>query len=210
MGLSRRAPIVVSSRLRNDRPCRGANPLTLQVVYAIFRNGLHQSAGARALVNRDFEEDAREGSRAALRSLDGSGRKSEALEAAVTSEYGLDFDAIVRLVYSDPADRQLLTRLARTVMTLDDDPVMAGILDAGCDYLVAVANVLRRQLGTGERRDELPVAMHGGVFLSPYVLGRFVSATGAQAAARAPEFGAVDLAIRHHRQQSDHGTARSF
>jgi glucosamine kinase len=148
--------------------------------------------------------------RAALRSHDGSGRKSAALEAAVTDEYGLDFDAIVRLVYSDPTDRQLLTRLARRVMALDNDPVMTGILDAGCDYLVALANVLRRQLATGERGDELPVAMHGGVFRSPYVRSRFVAATGAEAAARAPEFGAVDLAIRHHGQQSDHDTARSL
>ena len=148
--------------------------------------------------------------RAALRSRDGSGPKSDALEAAVTDEYGLDFDALVRLLYRDPADRQFLTRLARAVMALDDDRVMTGILDAGCDYLVALANVLRRQLGTGDRGDELPVAMHGGVFQSPYVCARFVSATGAEAAARAPEFGAVDVAIRHHRQHSDHDTARSL
>lgn len=147
--------------------------------------------------------------RAALRSHDGSGPKSEALEFAVTGEYGLDFDAIVRLIYRDPADRQLLTRLARTVMALDDDPVMTAILDVGCDYLVALAKVLRRQLGTGRDGDELPVAMHGGVFSSPYVRSRFVSATGAETAARAPEFGAVDLAMRHHRR-SDHGTARSI
>jgi N-acetylglucosamine kinase-like BadF-type ATPase len=147
--------------------------------------------------------------RAALRSRDGSGPKSEALELAVTAEYGLDFDAIVRLIYRDPADRQLLTRLARAVMALDDDPVMTGILDVGCDYLVALANVLRKQLSVGRRGDELPVAMHGGVFSNPYVRGRFVAATGAETAARAPEFGAVDLAIRHHRR-SDHGTARSI
>jgi glucosamine kinase len=148
--------------------------------------------------------------RAALRSREGSGRKSGALEAAVTDEYGLDFDGIVRLVYSDPADRQLLARLARTVMALEDDPVMTGILDAGCDHLIALANPLRRQLGTGQPGGEPPVAMHGGVFRNPYVRMRFVAATGAEAAARAPEFGAADLALQHHRQRSDHGTARSF
>jgi glucosamine kinase len=151
--------------------------------------------------------------RAALRSRDGSGTKSDALEAAVTEEYGLDFDALVRLIYRDPADRQLLTRLARAVMALDDDPVMAGILDAGCDYLVALANGLRRELGTGDSGDELPVAMHGGVFQSSYVRGRFVAATGAQVAVRSPEFGAVDLAIRQHEQQgqqSGRDTAGSF
>jgi hypothetical protein len=36
-----------------------------------------------------------------------------------------------------------------------------------------------------------------------------VSATGAQVAARSPEFGAVDLAIRHYGQHSDRDTARS-
>ncbi len=117
-------------------------------------------------------------------------------------------------------------------MALDDDPVMTGILDAGCDYLVALANVLQRQLGaaqlgtaqlgtaqlgtaqlgtaqlgTGQSDGELPVAMHGGVFGNPYVRGRFVSATGAEVAARPPEVGAVDLAMRYHRR-SDHGTAR--
>jgi glucosamine kinase len=161
--------------------------------------------------------------RAALRSHDGSGPKSTALEAAVTGEYRLDFDAIVRLVYSDPADRQVVARLARTVMAMHDDPVVAGILDAGCDYLVALANLIRGQLGTGELGDELPVAMHGGVFRNHYVRERFVAATGAQPAARAPEFGAVDLARDHrqpdhrqpdHRQpdhrQPDHGAARSF
>ncbi|HEY3925703.1 MAG TPA: BadF/BadG/BcrA/BcrD ATPase family protein, partial [Acidothermaceae bacterium] len=162
--------------------------------------------------------------RAALHSHDGSGPKSPALEAAVIAEYGLDFDAIVRLIYRDPADRQLLTRLAPTVMALPDDPVMTAILDAGCDYLIALANVLRAQLGSGQlgsgqlssgqlssqkRGDELPVAMHGGVFSNPYVRSRFVSTTGAQTATRAPEFGAVDLAMRHHRR-SDHGTARSI
>jgi glucosamine kinase len=145
--------------------------------------------------------------RAALRSHEGSGPQSGALEAAVTDEYGLDFDGIVRLVYSDPADRQLLARLARTVMTLDD-PVMAGILDAGCDHLIALANVLRRQLGTGQPAGEPPVATHGGVFRNPYVRARFFAATGAQAAVRAPEFGAADLALQHHRQQSVHDTVR--
>ena len=146
--------------------------------------------------------------RAALRSHDGSGPKSAALEAAVTGEYGLDFDGIVRLVYRDPADRQLLARLASTVMALDDDPVMTGILDRGCDYLIALASVLRAKLGTGQLAGEPPVAMHGGVFRNTYVRGRFAAATGAQPAARAPEFGAVDLALAHL-QQSDHGRART-
>ncbi|HEY0869075.1 MAG TPA: BadF/BadG/BcrA/BcrD ATPase family protein [Acidothermaceae bacterium] len=147
--------------------------------------------------------------RAALHSSDGTGPKTDALEAVVAAEYGLDFEGIVRLVYNDPADRQLLARLARTVMALDYDPVMTGILDAGTDCLVGLAQVLGTQLGSGQRAGELPIAMHGGVFENAYVRRRFVEATGAIAAARAPEFGAVDLALQHVQQRASRGTSRS-
>ena len=147
--------------------------------------------------------------RAALRSHDRTGPKTEALEAAVTAEYGVDFEGIVRLVYSDPADRQLLARLARTVMALEHDPVMTAILDAGTDCLVALAHVLGAQLGSDKRAEELPIAMHGGVFENAYVRRRFVGATGAMPAARAPEFGAVDLALHHAQPRASHGSARS-
>jgi N-acetylglucosamine kinase-like BadF-type ATPase len=147
--------------------------------------------------------------RAALRSHDRTGPKTEALEAAVTAEYGLDFEEIVRLVYSDPADRQLVAGLARTVMVLENDPVMTAILDAGTDCLVALAHVLGAQLASDQRADELPIAMHGGVFENAYVRRRFVGATGATAAARAPEFGAVDLALHHVQQRATRGSARS-
>jgi N-acetylglucosamine kinase-like BadF-type ATPase len=148
--------------------------------------------------------------RAALRSYDRTGPKTESLEAAVTAEYGLDFDGIVRLVYSDPADRQLLARLAHTVMALEHDPVMTAILDTGTDCLVALAHVLGAQLVSEQRAGELPIAMHGGVFENAYVRRRFVGATGAAAAARAPEFGAVDLALQHLQQRGTRGTARSM
>jgi N-acetylglucosamine kinase-like BadF-type ATPase len=147
--------------------------------------------------------------RAALRSHDRTGPKTEALEAAAAAEYGLDFEGIVRLVYSDPSDRQLVARLARTVMALDHDPVMTAILDAGTDCLVALAHVLGAQLGSDQRADDLPIAMHGGVFENAYVRRRFVGATGAMAAARAPEFGAVDLALHHVQQRATRGSARS-
>ena len=147
--------------------------------------------------------------RAALRSHDGTGPKTDALETTVTAEYRLDFDAIVRLVYSDPADRQVLARLAPTVMALEDDPVMTAILDAGTDCLVGLAHALAAQLWTDQDAGGLPIAMHGGVFENAYVRGRFAGATGATAAARAPEFGAVDLALDHVRQRAMRGTAGS-
>ena len=95
-------------------------------------------------------------------------------------EYGLDFDGIVRLIYRDPADRQLLARLARTVMALDDDPVMTGILDRGCDYLVDLASVLRAKLGTGQPQVSRRSPCTAGCSSNTYVRGRFVAATGAQ------------------------------
>jgi glucosamine kinase len=132
---------------------------------------------------------ASEALRAALRSHDGTGPKTPQLEAVVTGAYGRDFDAIVREVYSDVADRQLVARLARPVLALDD-PVMVAIRNAGVDFLVSMARVLRDRLGP-----ELPVAMHGGMFEDRHVRDRFVAATGAVEPAKAPEFGAVDLAL---------------
>jgi glucosamine kinase len=125
--------------------------------------------------------------RAALHSHDGTGPKSSPLEAAVTGAYALDFDSIVRLVHTNPADRQLVARVARTVMELDD-PLMNGILDEAARALVEMASSLRATLGDG-----LPVAMHGGVFANQRISSRFAALTGAVPAVRAPELGALYL-----------------
>ncbi|HET9186411.1 MAG TPA: BadF/BadG/BcrA/BcrD ATPase family protein [Acidothermaceae bacterium] len=125
--------------------------------------------------------------RAALHSHDGTGPKSVALEDAVTAVYGLDFDAIVRLVHTNPADRQLVARAARAVMELDDS-VMGKILDDAAQALVTMALALRAKLG-----DDLPVAMHGGIFRNPRIRDAFVAGTGAVAPAKSPEFGALHL-----------------
>jgi len=126
--------------------------------------------------------------RAALHSFDGTGPKSAALEAAVVTFYATDVDGIVRLVHGTPGDRQIVARLAETVMALDD-PVMGEILDHAADSLAAMAAALRDRLGPG-----LPVAMHGGIFRDQHIRGRFVAATGAVEPAKSPEFGAVHLA----------------
>jgi glucosamine kinase len=127
--------------------------------------------------------------RAALHSHDGTGPKAPALEAAVTHAHGGDFDAVVREVHRNVANRQLIAGLARAVLALDD-PVMAAIRDAGVDFLVAMARVLQDRLGA-----ELPVSMHGGIFEERYVRSRFVAATGAVEPAKPPEFGAVHIAL---------------
>ncbi len=127
--------------------------------------------------------------RAALHSHDSTGPKSVALEETVTGTYRLDFDAIVRHIHTDLTDRQSVAGLARVVMALDD-PVMLEIVDAGTDFLITMARALRRELG-----DDLPVAMHGGMFQDRRIRSRFVAATAAIEPAQAPEFGAVSLAL---------------
>jgi N-acetylglucosamine kinase-like BadF-type ATPase len=136
--------------------------------------------------------------RAALHSHDGTGPNSQALEHAITAAYSLDFDAIVRLVHSNPADRQLVARVARVAMELDD-PVLVEILDRAAVSLATMALALRAKLG-----DDLPVAMHGGIFGNERIRSRFVADTGAVAPAQPPEFGAIQLLApssggeRHH------------
>jgi glucosamine kinase len=125
--------------------------------------------------------------RTALHSHDGTGPKYERLEQAVTDAYGLDFEAIVRLVHVNAADRQQVARVARVVMQLDD-PAMNAILDEAGNALATMAVALRRKLG-----DDLPVAMHGGVFGNPRIRKCFVEVTGAVEPAAAPEYGALHL-----------------
>ncbi len=139
--------------------------------------------------------------RAALHSHDGTGPKCDRLERAVLEAYGLDFDAIVRLVHSNPADRQLVARVARIAMELDE-PMTNEILDRGATALATMAQALRAKLGT-----DLPVAMHGGIFGNTRVRDRFVAATGAVPTAESPEFGALRLLADGVRQR-DMGWAR--
>lgn len=139
--------------------------------------------------------------RAALHSHDGTGPKSARLEQALTELYHLDFDSIVRLVHSNPADRQLVARAARVVMELDD-PLMNEILDDAARSLATMAAALRATLG-----DDLPVAMHGGIFGNERIRSRFVAATGAVTPKEAPEFGALRLLSDDVRRR-DMGWAR--
>ncbi len=154
---------------------------------------LGDEGSAYAIANRAL--------RAALHSHDGTGPKSSALEKAVTGDYGLDFDAIVRLVHSNPADRQLVARIARVVMELDE-PLVRKILDDAAQALVTMALALRAKLG------DLPVSMHGGIFGNPQIREAFVAGTGAVAPAKSPEFGALHLLTASTRaRQRDEGWA---
>lgn len=144
--------------------------------HVIGDEGSHYWIGSQAL-------------RRAMRSADGRGAKSNALEQAITSAYGTDLETVMTRVTEHAADPSLIARIAKTVMDLQD-PVMKEILDEATDDLVAHVTALRAQLG------HLPVAMWGAVFEHPCIRQRFVTATGAVDAASAPVFGAVVLASR--------------
>lgn len=144
--------------------------------HVIGDEGSHYWIGSQAL-------------RRAVRSADGRGAKSHALEQAITSAYGTDLETIMTRVTEQAADPSLIARIAKTVMNLED-PVVKEILDEASDDLVAHVTALRAQLG------HLPVAMYGSIFEHSYIRQRFVTATGAVDAASLPVFGAVVLASR--------------
>lgn len=139
----------------------------------------------------------REAVRAALRARDGLD-PATALVARIEEAFG-GLDAVVTSVHASPADRTALSRLTRPVAEAADggDDVAAAILDRAADELAALAHAVRRRLPTAGPHacEDLPVAMLGGVFAIHRVRERFVAATGARAAAEAPEWGAVRLAL---------------
>ncbi|MDQ1487112.1 MAG: hypothetical protein QOJ62_2805 [Actinomycetota bacterium] len=127
--------------------------------------------------------------RVAIRSYDGTGPKSEALEHAVRRLYGLEPDALMRRITGDPRNLSIVVGSARALMALTD-PLMQRILDEAADDLILMAAAVRTKLAD----DDLPVAMYGAVFQDPLVRRRFVAATNAVDAKMPPEFGAVLLA----------------
>jgi N-acetylglucosamine kinase-like BadF-type ATPase len=139
--------------------------------------------------------------RCALRSHDGTGPKAVVVEQAILQAYNLDFEGIVRLVHTNAADRQLVARIAKVVMDLDD-PAMHAILDAAAQALATMALALRANLGA-----DLPVAMHGGIFGNGRISAAFVAATGAVTPAHPPEIGATRLLSDGVRQR-DAGWAK--
>jgi len=144
--------------------------------HVIGDEGSHYWIGSQAL-------------RSAVKSNDGRGQKSLALEQAITSAYGTDLETIMMRVTEQAADPGVISRLAKTVMNLED-PIMKEILDEATDDLVAHVTAIRGQLG------HLPVAMYGSIFQHPYIRARFVNATNAVDAVSTPVFGAVILASR--------------
>jgi glucosamine kinase len=126
--------------------------------------------------------------RHAMRSFDGRGPKSHALENAIASAYGTDLETVMSRVTEQGADYSIVSRVTKTVMGIED-PIMKQILDEAANDLVAHVNALRAKLG-----HHLPVAMSGSVFQHSYIRQRFVAVTGAVDAMASPVFGAVVLA----------------
>lgn len=128
--------------------------------------------------------------RAALRSADGTGPRSRALEDAVTDAYGASLAGIVRQVHSAPTDRASVARITPVVAALDDC-VVGEILARAARHLASLAAALRHRLGP------LPVAMAGQVFGAAPIREHFVAATGAVDSLHPPELGAVLLASQN-------------
>ncbi|MBX6372416.1 MAG: ATPase [Acidothermus sp.] len=133
--------------------------------------------------------------RHAMRSLDGRGPKSAALEQAIVRTYGAGLETVMMRVTEKAADPGVVARAAKAVMALDNDPIVAGILDQAADDLIAHVRAISAKLGP------LPVAMYGSVFDHSRIRQRFVAATGAVDVAAPPVFGAVVLASRPRGQR---------
>jgi hypothetical protein len=65
-----------------------------------------------------------------------------------------------------------------------------------------MASALRSRLG-----DDLPVAMHGGIFNNARIRDAFVAGTGAVEPAKTPEFGALHLLTAASGVRRDEGWA---
>ncbi len=183
-------PRLPSSALSTVRPASSSSPTPAPTPSDEDAAGRAARAGGMGHIVGDEGSHywiAAQAIRLAMRSRDGRGQKSAALEHAVTSAYGMNLDTLMVRVTEMSADPALIARLARTVMSLEE-PLMHGVLDEATNDLVAHVTSLRAQLG------QLPVAMYGSVFAHPYVRQRFMAATGASDAAATPVYGAVVLA----------------
>lgn len=140
----------------------------------------------------------REAVRAALRSAEGTGERSEALEAVVASVFGGSLGNVEQRVYAAPTDRRLLARLVPVIDSLSD-PVVAKIFTAAAQHLAELAEGVRRRVG------DLPVAMVGGIWNVVALRRAFVEATGASDPLQPPEYGAVLLAALPGRDAAQRG-----
>ena len=130
----------------------------------------------------------REALRAALRSRDRIGPRTR-LETLLPERLAVGLDRLLTDVYLAPSDRLPLARIVPMIAAAaEEDEVAHALLCEAAGHLVALARVLRQQLGP------LPVAPVGGVFRSSLIRERFVRETDAVEPVQPPELGAVLLA----------------
>jgi glucosamine kinase len=129
--------------------------------------------------------------RAALAAAEGSGPPTR-LRDALTGATGASLDELVVRAHRSPADRTVLTGLARVVGRCadgpDEDEVAGSIIAEAAAALAGLAGALRQRLGG------LPVAGVGGVFAIRPLWAAFQRATAAVPPLAPPELGAALLA----------------
>lgn len=126
--------------------------------------------------------------RSALYWQDGMGG-SESIHRAVIATTGVGLEELIIRVNTHSSERHLLTVLAPVLTALaETDPEARRIAELAADHLAALAEAVRRRLGS------LPVAGVGGVFDSAIIWDRFVSLTGATRPQASPAVGAALLA----------------
>ncbi|MEP0767475.1 MAG: hypothetical protein HRF45_13185 [Fimbriimonadia bacterium] len=131
-----------------------------------YRNGRHASAGGWGSLLGDEGSGwdiAVKALRAATRSHDGAGPKSEPLERAVKEHFGADclWD-LVRVVYRDGVPRARIAALCKRLAVEQDDPVVAGLFSRAAADLAAVAVAAAAKLY--DRSDPVTFALSGGVW----------------------------------------------
>lgn len=131
-----------------------------------YREGNHASAGGWGSLLGDEGsawDIAVNALRAATRSHDGAGPKSEPLEAAVMAHFEIDgLWMLVKKVYRDGVPRAKIAALSQRLAGLQDDPVIAGLFARAAADLASVAVAAAAKLY--DRSEPVTFALSGGVW----------------------------------------------
>lgn len=131
-----------------------------------YRGGRHVSAGGWGSLLGDEGSGwdiAVNALRAATRSHDGAGPKSEPLERAVKEHFGVsNLWDLVRLAYRDGVPRARIAALCERLSAEQSDPVIAGLFSRAAADLAAVAVAAAAKLY--DKSEPLTFAMSGGVW----------------------------------------------
>ena len=131
-----------------------------------YRDGRHASAGGWGALLGDEGSGwdiAVNALRAATRSHDGAGPKSEPLERVVREHFGVDsLSELVRVVYRKGVPRARIAALCERLAAERADPVIGGLFSRAAGDLASVAVAAAAKLY--DRTEEVTFALSGGVW----------------------------------------------